>query len=270
MLKTRVLLAVCIAPPILTLLFLLPNNIWQYLVLVALAVTGWELLRIAGLNFTNQIIMLATMAVVVAGLYAVLLLPVNVQWSIIQVACLLWLAAFFWLAAIHFGRTQRKRNMLLKIGISILFVLPAMLVFCLLQAYSPWLVLSLLTLVWATDTFAFFVGRAVGGPKLASDISPNKTIAGVLGGIGGALLVSGIWIVIADQSLWLLSASIVLALISVAGDLLASLLKRHAGRKDSSRLLPGHGGLLDRLDSLLPTAPFFAIMVHYWVLPLSA
>ena len=270
MLKTRILLSLILAVPLLVSIFLLPNHFWEILVVAALALTGWELLRIAGLNMSHPSSVVITMIMLLLLMSGTLLLPVNTQWSIIRIACLLWVGTFFWLATINFAQTPKKRNTAFKVVISILFVLPAMLVFSRLQAISPWLVLALLTLVWVTDTFAYFVGRKVGGPKLAVSISPNKTIAGLFGGIAGAIIVAMVWIVGTHQSLWLLFAAIGLALVSVAGDLLASLLKRHAGRKDSSRLLPGHGGLLDRLDSVLPTAPFFAVVVHYWVLPLSA
>ncbi len=131
------------------------------------------------------------------------------------------------------------------------------------------LALTLLTLVtvWATDIFAYFSGRAIGGPKLAPAISPNKTWAGLLGGMAGSALT--IWLVygLLDGRidlppvpvLWLVVLAPVLAAVAQAGDFYESWLKRRVGVKDSGNLLPGHGGIMDRLDGLVPVAVVAAI-----------
>lgn len=120
----------------------------------------------------------------------------------------------------------------------------------------------LLAVVWATDTAALFVGRALGGPKLAPVISPNKTWAGFFGGLFGALLVSlaaALWLGV--MSLWpLLIAGVVLSVVAQAGDLLESRIKRHLNVKDSGSVIPGHGGLFDRVDALLAAAPVLAVV----------
>lgn len=115
-------------------------------------------------------------------------------------------------------------------------------------------------LVWACDTAAFFVGRSVGGPKLAPSISPNKTWSGLIGGVFAAAVMGGI---MAQYGLpmWLAVATPFLAVIAAGGDLYESWLKRGAGIKDSGTLLPGHGGILDRLDGLVPVAPIAALLV---------
>ncbi len=119
----------------------------------------------------------------------------------------------------------------------------------------------LLAVVWATDTAALFVGRAVGGPKLAPVISPNKTWAGFLGGLFGALLVSlaaALWQGV--LSLWpLLIAGVALSVVAQAGDLLESRIKRYLNVKDSGSVIPGHGGVFDRVDALLTAAPALAV-----------
>lgn len=131
------------------------------------------------------------------------------------------------------------------------------------------LALTLLTLVtvWATDIFAYFSGRAIGGPKLAPAISPNKTWAGLIGGMAGSALT--IWLVygLLDGRidvppvpvLWLVVLAPVLAVVAQAGDFYESWLKRRVGVKDSGNLLPGHGGIMDRLDGLVPVAVVAAI-----------
>lgn len=117
-----------------------------------------------------------------------------------------------------------------------------------------------MALVWACDIGAYFAGRAIGGPKLMPAVSPNKTWAGLFGGVAGAGLFGAI------LTLWgldwrLAAATPLLAVLAQAGDLYESWLKRRAGIKDSGNLLPGHGGVLDRLDGLVPVAPVAALLV---------
>ncbi len=110
----------------------------------------------------------------------------------------------------------------------------------------------LLAVVWATDIFAYFAGRGIGGPKMAPRLSPNKTWAGLAGGVGGAMLAGGLTAVWLGSTVWVLAiVSGVLAVVSQAGDVTESALKRRAGVKDSGALIPGHGGILDRVDGLM-------------------
>jgi phosphatidate cytidylyltransferase len=141
--------------------------------------------------------------------------------------------------------------------------------------------LSVLCLVWMADVSAYFAGRTLGGRfftnKLAPSISPGKTWEGVIGGMCGVVLLAAVWIaadshwsavqpsfytLVARRSAWLLLLVLLfMAAMSVVGDLVESLIKRAAGVKDSSGLLPGHGGVLDRVDALLPTLPL-AMMIY--------
>jgi phosphatidate cytidylyltransferase len=118
-----------------------------------------------------------------------------------------------------------------------------------------------LALVWATDIGAYFAGRAIGGPKLAPTISPNKTWAGLIGGVVAAALVGLAMHVAYGLPLRLTLATPILAVLAQAGDLYESHLKRRAGVKDSGSIIPGHGGVLDRLDGLVPVAPVAALLV---------
>ena len=115
--------------------------------------------------------------------------------------------------------------------------------------------------VWSTDIGAYFAGRAIGGPKLAPAISPNKTIAGLIGGVVAAALIAGAWASAVDLPRALLWLAPPLAVAAQAGDLFESGLKRRAGVKDSGTWLPGHGGLLDRLDGLVPVAVLTAVLM---------
>jgi phosphatidate cytidylyltransferase len=118
-----------------------------------------------------------------------------------------------------------------------------------------------MALVWVTDIGAYFAGRAIGGAKLAPAISPNKTWAGLFGGIVLAALFGILMHYAYGLALRLTLASPALAVIAQAGDLYESWLKRRAGVKDSGNILPGHGGVLDRLDGLVPVAPVAAALV---------
>jgi len=128
---------------------------------------------------------------------------------------------------------------------------------------QPWgfhACLFVMAVVWGADIAAYFTGRAIGGPKLAPAISPNKTWSGAAGGIAGALAVAGIMMAVwpgyanLAGALRLLPMAVPLAILSILGDLYQSSLKRRAGVKDSGTLLPGHGGVMDRLDGLVPVA----------------
>ena len=138
--------------------------------------------------------------------------------------------------------------------------LPALAVL-LLRGEGLLLALWALSLVWACDTGAYFAGRAIGGPKLAPTISPSKTWTGLIGGVLAASLLAG---ALQYQGLpfHLVLATPLLAVLAQLGDLYESTIKRRAGVKDSGRLLPGHGGVLDRLDGLMPVAPAAALMIE--------
>jgi phosphatidate cytidylyltransferase len=141
-------------------------------------------------------------------------------------------------------------------------------------------ILSILLLVWAADISAYFCGRAWGRNKLAPTISPGKSWEGVAGAVAGVLLLTWIWVRLdASQPDWSPSlytrlmtwggiagvlSVLGLTAMSVVGDLIESLIKRCAGVKDSSQLLPGHGGVLDRVDALLPVLPL-AMCLNSWV-----
>ncbi len=140
-----------------------------------------------------------------------------------------------------------------------------------IHARGPWLLLGVMALAWVADIAAYFVGRRFGRRKLAPNISPGKTWEGVAGAMAGAVIYGpaaavATGLMVEPSALQLLGIALLSALltaISVAGDLFESLLKRQAGLKDSSALLPGHGGVLDRIDSLLALLPVAALVLHW-------
>jgi phosphatidate cytidylyltransferase len=123
------------------------------------------------------------------------------------------------------------------------------------------LLLWVFIVVWSTDIGAYVAGRAIGGPKLAPSISPGKTWAGFYGGVAAATLLGGGWALFTDLSTVVLLLAPLFSVASQGGDLFESWMKRRAGVKDSGRWLPGHGGVFDRLDGLLPVAILTAVSV---------
>ncbi len=163
-------------------------------------------------------------------------------------------AAFFFTMAV--GRSVPLALGIFYTGVPILALL-------FLRAQEQGLLLAFwaLGLVWATDIGAYFTGRSLGGPKLAPRISPSKTWSGLGGGVACALIFGFILHMGAGLPLRLAAASGILAVAAQGGDLLESWMKRRAGVKDSSTLLPGHGGVLDRLDGVVAAAPLAALLV---------
>lgn len=136
--------------------------------------------------------------------------------------------------------------------------------------FGAQLVMYVCLLVWAADSGAYFAGRQFGKHKLAPNVSPGKTIEGLAGGLISAIIVayfaSSYFAISADKMAIFFAASIITTLVSALGDLTESIFKREAGLKDSSNLLPGHGGILDRIDSLTAAVPVFALIYIYWLI----
>ena len=134
---------------------------------------------------------------------------------------------------------------------------------------NNYLVLLLFGLIWAADVGAYFAGKAIGKTKLSPNVSPKKTVEGLVGGVILSLIVAGTYVFISlgnpsiSDYLTYGILSIIISLASVIGDLFESVLKRLANVKDSGRLLPGHGGILDRIDSLTCAAPIFFLFFTY-------
>jgi phosphatidate cytidylyltransferase len=176
-------------------------------------------------------------------------------------------AAAFWLfvAPCWLRRRWRLPRSLLGVAIGLLLILPTWLALVQLRQAGALALIAIMAVVWLADIAAYFFGRAFGRHKLAPAISPGKTWEGAAGGalavvVYGFALAPSLPGVLADNFPLLLLVLIVLTAISVMGDLFESLLKRLAGLKDSSNVLPGHGGVLDRIDSLTSTLPLVALV----------
>jgi len=171
------------------------------------------------------------------------------------------LSALFWVFAAPLwlwrGVHESHRPALAAAGFVV--VVPAALALAILE---PAEVLAVLVLVWIADTAAYFFGRAYGRRKLAPSISPGKTWEGAAGGIAGALVYAIVLGLFRGGAWWAyLVIAVVLAVFSIVGDLFESAAKRQAGVKDSGTMLPGHGGILDRIDSATATLPLCALLL---------
>ena len=268
MLLQRVLTALVLAPLMLAGIFLLPDVWFRIFIGIIVILGAWEWVNVAGIRHSFERIGLS--AVFATLLCAVhFCIPVSHWlWPMLVLSLLLWWALAAWLIFIYPQGAlwlQSKRLRLL-VALPVLGGFWMGLVWLKNQPQSVLLLTWLMLLVWGADIGAYFAGRAWGNRKLAPSVSPGKTWAGVYGGMATSIAVSLLiaFVYLPDHSLkgwvWLLCLSTMVVGISVIGDLFESLLKRNRGIKDSSSLLPGHGGILDRIDSLCAATPMFVLL----------
>ena len=260
--KDRVITALLLAPLVLAGILWLPISVLMVLVAVVLLAGVWEWTRLVGVRGQAWRVLIVLAHAALMAWLAWYGWPALFPWVALVGVCW-WLFALAWLRAPGFGKSEAPRHIGLKVLVGALLVIPPWCAVALLHASGAAWVLHALLLVWAADTFAFFTGRRFGGRKFAPTISPNKTWAGFWGGLFGVTLLSLVMAPVLGVELAYLpafiAASLIAGLASVLGDLYESLIKRQAGVKDSGALLPGHGGALDRIDSLLAALPVFAI-----------
>jgi len=263
--KQRIITALIVAPLAIALLLYAPAAVTATVIGGLCLVGVWEWSRLSGLrSYPPRAVLVALAALAMIGLWFWASLPV--WWTVIGAGCLWWLVAYFWLRNFAFAAAPTRQNTALKLAAGALTVLPAWagLMRLLLTQNTPhtWALYSLFV-VWSADSFAYLAGRRWGKNKLAPQISPGKTREGVYGALIGCAVVAAIggWLLgVRGISLPLLVLfSLIAAVFSVMGDLFESLLKRHAGVKDSGTLFPGHGGVCDRLDGVFAALPIFAL-----------
>lgn len=243
--------------------FLLPTKYFAIILAGIVLLAAWEMGTISGLQ-----------TVLKKGLYLLLVAALLVAFWIFKrpfmeiylyMAAAIWWVVFLLLALSGrlSGAPIRKMGIGTLIAGALLLMVSwgALTAIHAMPAVGPGMLMFLLLLIWAADIGAYFSGKKFGRVKLSPSISPGKTREGVYGALVSALLVGLVvyqtqWLG-TFELLWISLLCVATALISVAGDLWESLLKRHAGMKDSGNILPGHGGMLDRIDSLIAAAPFF-------------
>jgi phosphatidate cytidylyltransferase len=254
MLRLRIITALLLAPFVLAAIFFLPEKGMAVVLSILVAAGAWEWSAFAGL--TRSSAKIGYVVAVLVGIAAVWFAGPSSQAQIVLYAAMVW-----WLAALCWVLIWPGAVSSASAAVAGLLVLiPAWLALLRLHAHDPRLMLFLLLLVVAADVGAYFAGRRFGRNKLAPRVSPGKTWEGVGGGIIGATIVAII------GALWLhmpflifIGLCVLVVVASIVGDLTESLFKRHAGLKDSGTLLPGHGGVLDRVDSITAAAPVFLV-----------
>lgn len=270
MTRTRLLAALVMAPVSIAAILLLPTP-WMTVAAALLFLAGlWEWFVLAEIDdpLARSVLLVAHLAMMVAIVWANRVTPDLVLFKMASVIGVIWwLLALLWLGRYKFASDHDTHARAFKLAAGALAVIPAWCALAWIHASQPnghrWLLVAL-GIVWAADTGAYFTGRKFGKHKLAPRVSPNKTIEGMAGGVIAGVAVgaaAAFWL--ADAPVALLPTVALVALVavlfSVIGDLFESLLKRHAGVKDSGHLIPGHGGILDRIDGVIAALPVFAL-----------
>lgn len=264
MLKQRIMTALILLPIVVLAILYLPNPAFALLWAAALNLAAWEWSALARLNsLGSRVIWLCIIDV------ALLALWFNINVSAVTDTVML-LAAGFWgfvIVSLLFDITRRMTDLsatayrTVSVATGVFIIVPAWLALVLLHQSEPSSVLLVFCLVWAADTGAYFAGRRFGKRKLAPSISPGKSWEGVIGGLLFSLLFVYVWSVMAGmpqaEQLSFIIIAMIAVMVSIYGDLLESVFKRVSGIKDSGQLLPGHGGIMDRLDSITAAGPIF-------------
>ncbi len=270
MLWKRVLTAIVLLPLVLWALFTLPPTGIAILIGVTVTIATWELTALIGLNTASGRILYTLLMGVFGVSGSMLLLQGGSLFPVFAVASIWWIYAVVHILkedgtyggvfGSYFGRLIAGFVVMLPTWLGFLTLYTS-------DSAAPNLLLYVLVLVWVADSFAYFAGKAWGRHKLAPAVSPGKSIEGVFGGlIGVAIVATGAGLFLwqhegKDLYIWI-ALSLLTGAVSVVGDLTESIFKRRAGVKDSGKLLPGHGGMFDRIDALTAAVPVFAFGWH--------
>jgi phosphatidate cytidylyltransferase len=275
MLKTRVITAVTAVLILLAALFYFPNWGWGIFTMMIVLATCWEWSRLCAFSPRANVIFLVLSALLSAIVLYLYLTTSHALWMQRTAHALFIAAAAFWLVAVPLWLKMawRPRLPVLAGVAGWLVVFPAWAALLLLHDASPLLLFSIMAIVWIADIGAYFAGKRFGKIKLAPSVSPGKTWEGVVGGLIGVMGYFFLWFAVVYYSggFWARAllqfgalmplVFLVLGGVSVIGDLFESWMKRGAGVKDSSNLLPGHGGILDRVDALTSALPIAGLMI---------
>lgn len=265
MLKQRILTAVPLAVLVLWGIFTQPAEIIFYALLLVVTIAGWEWARLSGV--------LNPFARALYALFIVAISYLSNQWLAQYPQMLHGILSFsvvFWLLASYYMFSKGPRGLQssvswAKLLLGVLVLLPPIMALVYLREQSYLWLLYGLSIVWVADIGAYFSGKRFGKTKLAVHLSPGKTKEGLYGAVFLTAVYSYLAGLFFELSLiatfMLMIITVLTTYISVAGDLFFSLLKREQGLKDTGSILPGHGGILDRIDSLMSSAPFLALLL---------
>ncbi|MFT6387189.1 MAG: phosphatidate cytidylyltransferase [Cellvibrionaceae bacterium] len=280
MLKLRIITAALLLSTFLVVLFLLPFLAFVVFVTAVVLIGAWEWANLSGFESGLQrllYVFATAFLMILVGIYVDIigslktsaLMDLNLVRNIMLVAGVWWAVALLWVqgypsSAVLWGQGWVRAFM------GWLVLLPMWLAVIYLDQLSkgPWLTLLLLLTVVVADTGAYFFGRAFGKRKLAVNVSPGKSWEGFWGGLFCCAILAVVVAAYTDSERWLVLMMILLvtSLSSVLGDLLESMVKRYRNIKDSGSILPGHGGVMDRIDSITAAAPIFvlALLLSGW------
>ena len=254
-LLVRTLSGAVLVSVIVTCIFVSPWTCWA-LALFIVGVGAFEMYRLMHLKSQWQLVFGEMMAV---GVFVAFSLGLLTHQALSNLMLLLPMLPF--LVALFSTTDDFKSVAACHFASVALLSLPCFFMLCLRESYSPKMLLLAFILIWVNDTFAYLTGRLLGKHKLFERISPGKTIEGSIGGL--VFTMAGV-VVFSHYADWLsmkaaIGMGLIAAVIGTLGDLCESMLKRQAGVKDSGHLIPGHGGILDRFDSILFSLPFYYI-----------
>ncbi|MCO6551684.1 MAG: phosphatidate cytidylyltransferase [Gilliamella sp.] len=278
MLIHRILAAVVLIPLVVVVLFFVPLPVFSFTIILVCGLAAWEWAQF--FHITKKYLKLIFSFSTVILLSLLYLIPNSIELkiklniTILSLSVIWWLIALFLVTSYPTTTKYWCNSIAIKLLFAFFTIVPFFISMIELRAinYSlntytgaVWL-LYVFVLVWATDTGAYFAGRNFGQRKLAPRVSPGKTVEGFIGGISVAIIISVITYMFNMLNISFgafFISSLLAILVSVLGDLTESMFKREAGIKDSGHLIPGHGGVLDRIDSLTASVPIFATFTFY-------
>ncbi|OCG41311.1 hypothetical protein A9G29_07550 [Gilliamella sp. Fer2-1] len=283
MLIHRILAAAVLIPLVIVVLFFVPLSVFSLTIILVCGLAAWEWAQF--LHITKKRSKLIFALSIVVLLTILYLIPNSVELKIKLYTVILFLSIIWWLIALYlvvsypdttkyWSDSTVIHSTFIKLLFAFFTIVPFFIGMIELRAINYMsnsytgavCLLYVFVLVWATDTGAYFAGRAFGKRKLAAKVSPGKTIEGFIGGISVAIIISIIayMLNLFDMTFSTFFISSLSAIfVSVLGDLTESMFKREAGIKDSGHLIPGHGGILDRIDSLTAAVPVFTTLSFY-------
>ena len=258
MLKTRLITSLVLFLTIGAAYVYLPPLYWALLVLAVTSIAAWEW---AGLSkFNKPFSFIYSGFVLLLGLFVILYTPQLMQivivWAVLA-------STIFWLLIVPFllAFTPTINNRFIMAALGLIVIIPFGLTMIALREINPLLLVVFAMTVWIADSAAYFAGKRFGKHKLASSISPGKTWEGVLGAFFAILIYASLLSYLTHQSYWFVLVFLGVMALSIMGDLFESMIKRQADVKDSSHLLPGHGGVLDRVDGLTSSLPLVMFLL---------
>lgn len=264
MLKTRIITATVLIACFLPALFKLPMLYWAFgmLAFTLLALYEWaSMIKLTNLQTKAYLALTLLLGLIIISM----LEQQGLHFFFYQSLIIFLATAAFWLIVVPFWLSKKWffQQKLLMAFVGLVLMLPLWLALICSKGADPWLLLCLLATIWIADSAAYFAGKNFGKHKLAPTISPGKTWEGVLGALiavtlFGAILFFGFKVdtLAMFPVLWMITG------LGVIGDLFESMIKRQANIKDSGDLLPGHGGILDRIDGVIPSLPIAILMIY--------